>query len=314
MGSRSASIWLYVRVGKRWKYCKPVVSKNNKIKPGYAIVAGIEEQHPEALYYVHYRENGKQKWWKMGKDPNTAVMFAYQMETRFKAQRMGIKLQEDSGEEIPIQMVDSMPGYLAEYKLANRPRSHALMKQTLEEFHALTRKNVIVNISRYDLLAYRQWLIDRRRSHRTASNKMLRVGQFIRSVLKLDRGKGLVTEKDGKYEEKEPQVYTQEELDKFFAKCTPFQHAVFSCYLMTGLRRKELENLTWDCVDLGRAIVRVEAKGDFVPKTWQMRTVEIPSELVEILRVQPKTCKYVFPTPKGTRWLHSWDDCVAIAD
>ena len=156
-------------------------------------------------------------------------------------------------------------------------------KQTLEEFHKFAGKNIITQITRLDLLRYRQWLIDRKRSDRTASNKMLRVGQFLRSVKKQKPGEGLVTERDGKYEEKEPEVYTEDELKKFFEHCNPFQYAVFKTYLMSGLRRKELENLTWDCVDLKAGTLRVEAKGDFVPKTWQQRTVEIPREVVEIL-------------------------------
>lgn len=41
--------------------------------------------------------------------------------------------------------------------------------------------------------------------------------------------------------------------------------------LMSGMPRKELENLTWDCVDLKAGTLRVEAKGDFVPKTWVTR-------------------------------------------
>jgi integrase len=147
----------------------------------------------------------------------------------------------------------------------------ALMRQTLEEFRGFVSKNIISQITRLDLLRYRQWLIDHKRTDRTASNKMLRVGQFLRAVLKLKPGEGLVTERDGKYEEKEPEVYTDDELKKFFEHCNPFQYAAFKTYLMSGFRRKELENLTWDCVDLKAGTLRVEAKGDFVPKTWQQR-------------------------------------------
>jgi hypothetical protein len=82
------------------------------------------------------------------------------------------------------------------------------MKQTLEEFVNLTGKNLIDRITRLDLLKYKQWLIERGRSVRTAGNKMLRVNQYLRAVQGLEPGEGLVTVKDAKYVELEPEVYS----------------------------------------------------------------------------------------------------------
>jgi len=45
--NRRVSVWKYVRVGKKWRYCKPSVGKNGKIKPDWVIVKGREEHHPE---------------------------------------------------------------------------------------------------------------------------------------------------------------------------------------------------------------------------------------------------------------------------
>jgi integrase len=309
MANRKASIWMYVKTPAGWRYCKPVIGKNNKPKPGWAHVNSHEEHHPDASYYVRHREGSKTVWTKY-KTLSTAVQMCDVQQSYLAARANGIKVQNDP---TPLLMVYEMPRFLEEYRLVNRPRSYALMKQTLEEFYSFCQTNIISQIKRIDLLRYRQWLIDRKRSDRTASNKMLRVGQFLRSVQKQKPGEGLVTERDGKYEEKEPQVYTEDELENFFEHCNPFQYAVFKTYLMSGLRRKELENLTWDCIDLKAGTLRVEAKGDFVPKTWQQRTVEIPKELVEILKSLSRTSRYVFPTSTGHRWVHSWDDCQEIA-
>jgi integrase len=309
MANRKASIWLYVKTPAGWRYCKPVTGKNNKIKPGWAHVNSHEEHHPDASYYVRHREGSRTVWTKC-EALSTAVRMCDVQKSYLAARANGIKVQDDP---TPLLMVYEMPRFLEEYRLRNRPRSYALIKQTLEEFYSFCQTNIISQIRRIDLLRYRQWLIDRKRTDRTASNKMLRVGQFLRYVQKQKPGDGLVTERDGKYEEKEPEVYTEDELKKFFEHCNPFQHAVFKTYLMSGLRRKELENLTWDCVDLKASTLRVEAKGDFVPKTWQQRTVEIPHELVQILKSLSRTSRYVFPTSTGHRWVHSWDDCQKIA-
>src|SRR5438477_4914007 len=62
-----------------------------------------------------------------------------------------------------------------EYELSQRPESYNLMKQTLEEFQKFVRKQEVASITRVDLLKYKQWLVNRGRTHRTAGNKMLRV-------------------------------------------------------------------------------------------------------------------------------------------
>jgi hypothetical protein len=40
--NRRVSVWKYVRVGKKWRYCKRAIGKNGKIKPDLVIVKGRE--------------------------------------------------------------------------------------------------------------------------------------------------------------------------------------------------------------------------------------------------------------------------------
>ncbi len=53
MANRKASIWLYKKIDGRWRYVKPAIGRNGKIKPD-----------PDAAYYVRYREGGKMVWQK----------------------------------------------------------------------------------------------------------------------------------------------------------------------------------------------------------------------------------------------------------
>ena len=298
MANHKASIWVYRKTDRGWRYCKPQYGRNNKLKP------------EEGRYYVRHREGTKTVWTKC-EDAADAVKQAEFQTALLAAVNNGIQVKDSS---LPIMMSHAMPLYLEEYKLANRPRSYALMKQTLEEFNGFCRKNIIGRITRLDLLRYRQWLIDKGRTDRTASNKMLRVGQFIRSVLKIKAGEGLVTEKDGKYVELEPEIYTQDELDKLFAACNSFQKVLFQTYLMSGLRKKELESLEWKNLDLKAGTLKIEAKPGFSPKTWEERTVEIPKELIDILKEFPHRGQYVFATGTGGKFTHSWDECQKVAE
>lgn len=118
--------------------------------------------------------------------------------------------------------------------------------------------------------------------------------------------------KDAKFTELEPTVYTDDELSAFFKECTPFQFTVFKCYLQAGLRKAELENLEWRDVDFTAGVIRVTGKPDWQPKTWEERTIEVPDELLKILKDLPRRGKLVFANGSGNKYTHSWDDCKAI--
>jgi integrase/recombinase XerD len=155
--------------------------------------------------------------------------------------------------------------------------------------------------------------MNRKRSARTAGNKMMRVNQYLRTIQKLEPGKGLVTVKDAKFVETEPEVYDPAELDKFFAHCTAFQTLVFKTLLMSGLRKQEMENLEWRNVNFTAGTIAVKATAGFSPKTWEERTIEVPSELLDMLEAAPKKHKLVFATRNGNKYTHVWDDCREIA-
>jgi len=199
MANRSVSIWTYKKVDGRWRYCKPLIGRNNKIKP-----------EPGVAYYIRWREGPKTIWQKC----SSAVDATNARERReaylnAKAHDLLPSQQPQTG-RIALQMAKELPAYLEEYRLSHRPESFNLMSQTLYEFHKWCRKTTIATITGVDLLRYRQHLLDKKRKPRTAANKMLRVNQFIRAVLGLPEGNGPVTVKDAKFVELEPTVYNDD--------------------------------------------------------------------------------------------------------
>src|SRR5271169_3617121 len=310
MANRKVSVWKYVKVGKRWKYCKPVMGRNNKIKPHWALVNGKPEQHPEGNFYISYRDGKKKIWKKIGPNPSDAVHAAYVEKSILNAKSLGVQIKP----EVPKLDYDAqMWKFLNDYKLSQSLESHGLMKQTLEEFRKFSKKALLSDITREDFLRYKQWLIGRGRSLRTAGNKMLRVNQFYRVAMGLRPGEGLVTVKDGKFVEKEPEVYTDDEVDAFFKACSPFHIRVFNTLLMAGLRKQEMENLEWTDINFEIGILKVRGKKDFQPKDWEERDIEIPRELADILFPTKKNRGLVFATKSGNKYTHVWDDCKEIA-
>lgn len=98
-----------------------------------------------------------------------------------------------------------------------------------------------------------------------------------------------------------PPTYSQQDLDKIFAKCDDTERAMFASLLLTGLRKDELINLTWNDLDLKRGTLRLTAKEDFVPKDYEEREIPIPRELVRLLEKLPRTSTWVFPSRNGNR-------------
>jgi integrase len=315
MANRKVSIWLHCKTAKGWRYCRPVYGKNNKIKPGYAWVDGDERHFPDAQYCLYYQEtSGRRVWDKISKNAALVVEMAERRQAYMQAKAAGVAVEDDA--EIPIMFSLTLAPYLEEYKLTNRIESYNLMRQTLYEFRDFVKKNIINQITRLDLLPYKQWCIETRKNKpRTAANKMLRCNQYIRKVLGQKPGEGLVTVKDAKYVESEPVVYTDTELEKFFKHCKrdKFLTAVFKTLLMSGLRKQELESLTWDDVDFEEGTISVTAKPGFSPKTWEERTIEVPDELLKIVKKLPRKSQWVFANGNGNRYTHMWDDCNAIA-
>jgi integrase/recombinase XerD len=115
-----------------------------------------------------------------------------------------------------------------------------------------------------------------------------------------------------------PQEYSDKELEKFFANCSSWEHALFLTFLLTGFREQEVMHLAWEDVNFALHTVRVTAKPDlgFYPKRWEEREVPVPKALAELLRKHPRMEKsrFVFPSPPGNRELHMLDKCKAVAE
>jgi integrase/recombinase XerD len=89
MANRKVSVWKYVKVGNRWKYCRPVYGRNNKIKPNWAFVGGKPEHHPEGNFYISRRDGKKKIWRKIGPNPADAVNAAKIEKSILNAKALG---------------------------------------------------------------------------------------------------------------------------------------------------------------------------------------------------------------------------------
>jgi len=292
--NRRVSVWKYVRIGKNWRYCKPAVGKNGKIKSDWVIVKGKEEHHPEGNFYLHRYEGDKEIWKKIGPNAQEAVNAADFESTYLTARAKGIPVKQIDTPTLSIKA--AAHGWLEDVKLSNRPETYELYEHTVRQFQEWNsnggphRINV-VDLTRKDLLEYRKWLLDNENnSARTAGNKLTRISQWYRDSLKLKPGEGLITTRDTRLgvTDREPEIFTADELQKFFKACWAPEYVLFRTFLATGFREDEVRFLTWADPDWKRFTIKVTPKPeyDFVIKDHEERTVPVPPWHMKTLEVK----------------------------
>jgi integrase len=101
------------------------------------------------------------------------------------------------------------------------------------------------------------------------------------------------------------EVFEQEDLDKFFAACTPEEWLLFQMFLCTGLREQELTHLYISDIRFESSVVRVSAKPEYgwAPKKYTGREIPLPTRVLEPLREYVAKRKdkspLLFPTSGG---------------
>ena len=308
--NRRVSIWKHVRIGDgKWRYCRPVLDDKGKIVPNMVLVNGREVRHDAGTYVISFY-NPMLTWQNCGPKAADAVAAAERQRALFKAMEHGI-VERPKAAQTMGTIDEAVTEYLAELeaKVGNgskRPQTHSASQQILREFQAWCErkgKKSLSKVTKLDLLNYAGWAYEQSptKSRRTANTKFVRVNQFLKA-----RGVSIATNADAPKYTKNPPVlvYTEEDLEKFFAKCNPRQRVIFKTFLMAGLRESELVFLTFDRLHLDRGVIRIDEnpKYDFMPKAYQCRDVYIPPELVDELRnLKPMLgCDLVFPTRNGT--------------
>jgi site-specific recombinase XerD len=101
-----------------------------------------------------------------------------------------------------------------------------------------------------------------------------------------------------------PRLLTKEECQRLLDHSPADLKPIFFTFLNTGMRKGELENLTWDDVDFKRRKLKIRRKEFWKPKTGER---EIPMNqavndlLLDLKKKNDKSLKshFVFPAPDG---------------
>jgi integrase len=338
--NRAVTIYRRVHVPGKEKstYCRAVVYASGEIHATKVEYQGQVLTAGEGDFYIAYR-CPQLRWDRIGADPKLARRAAEAKRGELAAIAAGI-IQPSArvgvqGVQVAIDVARDT--YLNDLRRTRGEGTYDLFFQTLWEFTnwlgvQYPKLKTMTGIQREHLLSYYDVLVTRGLSLRrgetelipaspsTGGKKCDRVNQWIRRTLGLRPGCGPIRRSDLPREcfsEEEVEVFSPQELSAFFAACGGEDYLLFSLFLHTGLRNKEMSFLTWDDVDLEGGFVTVRPKEGFKVKNGETRTVPITDDdLLARLEAHKKVSKfsYVFSTSTGGRVRDFLDRAKAVGE
>ena len=272
----------------------------------------------DGLYLIEWRAGGKRRRESAGVTAAQALEAQRRKRHELEGRELGVPGFELAGEApktAPLHI--AVRNYLAQIEALKKPNTHRKYEAVLDRFVEFFRdRESIDQIADDDLTRY---IIALKKDHNLGANTILHnaiiVAQFFKRQGRAGITRGLqLPERITPL----PREYRTADLAKFFKAAYDSEKALFSTFLLTGLRELEVVHLFWTDVSFELQTVRVTAKPElgFYPKRWEEREVPIPVQLIGLLKAHARRpgCNFVFSSPKGNREYHMLDRCKAVAE
>jgi integrase len=287
MGNRKVTVVKLCKMPDgAWKRYPVVFSKNGRIKPGVIVIDGEEREAPAVSRYQVRWYEGKTTTYKDVGDSGADALAAMHRQSqlliaREASKNAGVTIDEGV---VRLNLVREMARFVNATEDRGSIVAAGIYQTAVKEFLEVTGRVYADELTGLDMTRYQKALRARGCSDRTISNRHQNVLSFLR-WLKLDV-KALAPNRP-RYEKTLPEVYSVEEMQKFFATIDDEKlRLTYEILLKCGLREQEAMYLEWTNVDLKRAMLRVRANARFrfKVKDCEQRDVPIPLDLAERLR------------------------------
>lgn len=241
MANRRVRMVRSVKLDGKWKFLS--VARGRKLKI----------PNEEGRWYISWRE-GRRTQWKPAKDYGHAYTLLKTKEAELHAAAFGVKIIPDDPNRLRLEK--AFDDFIEDQQLLGRADktvdAYRAVKRT---FLKSCRAQFLDDVTRRDLLQYAEYLRKREGlSDRTVHTRWT----ALMTVLKHHNVRGLAKRGDTPgYVEEEPEAYTETELDALFKVCKPEHHLLFSFYLESGFRKKEVMYLKWGDINFETRTVRV---------------------------------------------------------
>jgi integrase/recombinase XerD len=291
--------------GEQSPYRPVLYDAKNRLRPGWCLVAGQEERHPDCTYHLRYKKDGVWKWEGVGDDPNTAMTLRSSRSYTGavdEAHATVIAAEEPDSKSIPspgkFRLAEEVKTYLTNCeKLA--PRSHKAYRVTLVDLFPQSCKKIYVHqITKQDLQAFDSFLLKRGDEDRTRANRVEHVTTFLRNKEGRRAGPPILgVSITIKYTEAPPEAYTRQELEDLFRASCDEDKMLWRFFIGTGFRESEVSVAEYTDVnpDTKSIVVTEKPYFGFNPKDCEKRSVPISDDLIAQLRVRKNGSSLIFP-------------------
>ena len=144
---------------------------------------------------------------------------------------------------------------------------------------------------------------------RTISYELATLGHFWRTAIQLEYTEDNPVSRVARPRavKPPPRYLSRDEIARLLEVSEPYQKAVWTTLLLTGMRRGELEALEWSDIDFKGRTIAVRGRKDWQPKMGQSRGIPMHDDLIPVLEHLPKRSdRLVFCTEEGTSLNHLW--------
>lgn len=301
----SVNIKKRIQVKGNWIFAA-IVRRDGEYHWDHFLVDGQVEEHKEGKYYIEWREkiDGKIKRIQRpaGAHHVDAIEAARIQEKVLDLRRDGIQADDYLTRQRVYKTVTTVidqplptaetatikaaiESFLAEKKVTLKASSYRDYASSLGRFHGFVQllgKQTIETLTREDIMKYQGHLKD----SNLGNTAVHRHGIILIGLLRHVGAKAKFAYKDlPEIDEVKRDIYDLDVWEKFAAVCTPDELVLFSTFLHTGFRDKEVRFLTWADVDFQNRVLRVSHKRHlgFTSKNYKSRKVTVPDELLDLL-------------------------------
>jgi len=284
----------------QWQFY-PVHWDGSKPNPRLVVVeSGPTSWKEGGAYFIDQRVDGKRVRRQVGKSPREALD-AWRKATAVANGSITADELDDDDVAAAARGVTIKEGirlYLEAVKATKGSRTYVTYEACLRWAKSHLTKTFVSRLTRNDLLALFAAGREEGLNQKTINRHVTVLLNMVRHNdcdIKLKRGDWPKTV------EKRIEVYTEDQIRRFFAACTEEESLLFQVFLCTGFRDKEVAHLKWSDIDFRLSTISVSAKPElkFTPKSYEVRAVHVPRVLIDKLKRRHKssTSQLVFPSP-----------------
>ena len=295
---RKANLKKYLAHNGKWQFF-PVLKVDGRPKPELVLVDGQPRRGTSGTFYLDWREDGKRRTRPVGTSPREALD-AWRLHSGILAGEIEAPEEEPKPARTNSTTIrGAVDSYLAEIRATKGEATWRAYAIDLAWFLSNCKKHYVDQLGRAD--AMNLFAAGRRENlnQKTINKRVIVMLQAMRRAgaqIQMHKGDWPKTV------DKRVEIYEPEEISRFFAACNAEERLIFQTFLCSGFRFRELSCLTWEDVNWksGTLSVRPKPEFSFTPKSYEERSVPIPTALVEGLKTLSKknqTSTLVFPTP-----------------